>query len=202
MQIHELNNYAGNLDSSAFVAVDNGSDTGKATVPRILQAATDEIAAANARIDNIIAGGDAPSVAEVTDARLGDDGIDYKSLGSAIRTQVGNLKTEIDDIVHSKSLFKSKSVPVFGSGSYVYINALTVTDVDSVGYTMSVGSIVNATAANPVMVKQYDANDSLLNTVNIQANTSKYIKPLSNTGWIIPPSIGISRFLTSRKDFS
>lgn len=92
MQIHELNNYSGDLDSGAYIAVDNGTDTGKVSTTELLADTNDEIsglsAFLNARIDNIIAGGTAPSEAEVTDARLGADGIVYPSLGDAIRDQV------------------------------------------------------------------------------------------------------------------
>lgn len=100
MQIHELDNYNGNLDSTAYLAVDNGSDTGKVSTAQLLHDVNSEIddldTSLNARIDNIIAGGTAPSVAEVTDARLGEDGVTYPSLGDAIRTQVGDLSDDID----------------------------------------------------------------------------------------------------------
>lgn len=86
MQIHELNNYNGDLDS-AFLALDNGNDTGKATVQYLL-------AAINARIDNIIAG-EAPSAAEVTDARLGANGVTYPSLGDAIREQIDAINENV-----------------------------------------------------------------------------------------------------------
>lgn len=82
MQIHELNGYTGALDD-AYMAVDNGSDTGKEKIKDI----TDPL---NARIDNIIAG-PAPSAQEVTDARLGADGVVYPSLGDAIRDQFGGI---------------------------------------------------------------------------------------------------------------
>lgn len=48
--------------------------------------------ALSTRINNIIApSGEAPSIEEVIDARLGYDGNVYPSLGDAIRTQVGNI---------------------------------------------------------------------------------------------------------------
>ena len=36
MQIHELNNYSGNLDSQAYIAVDDGTDTGKVSAAGLL----------------------------------------------------------------------------------------------------------------------------------------------------------------------
>lgn len=89
MQIHELNNYSGSLDD-AYLAADNGSDTGKMKTTAL----TDPL---NARIDNIIAG-TAPSAAEIVDARLGADGVTYPSLGAAIRDQVTDLKSDLADI--------------------------------------------------------------------------------------------------------
>lgn len=88
MEIYELNNFSGSLDQTAFVAVDNGSDTGKASIKEI----TDPL---NARIDNIIAG-PASSAEEVIDARLGADGVTYASLGDAIRTQFSNVKNDYE----------------------------------------------------------------------------------------------------------
>lgn len=41
--------------------------------------------------------GEAPSAAEVTDARIGADGTTYTSLGDAIRDQVSDLKSDLDD---------------------------------------------------------------------------------------------------------
>lgn len=90
MQIHELNNFTGTLGSGAYLAVDNGTDTGKISSQGLL-------AATEARIDNIIAG-PAPSAEEIVDARLGDDGVTYPSLGDAIRDQVGDLKSAFVDV--------------------------------------------------------------------------------------------------------
>ena len=102
MQIHELNNYNGNLDSSAYLAVDNGSDTGKVSTSELLadtNAAVSQLdTVLNGRIDNIVAGGEAPSASEIVDARYGADGVTYPSLGAAIRDQVTDLKSDIDEI--------------------------------------------------------------------------------------------------------
>ena len=93
MQIHELNNFTGTLGAGAYLAVDDGNDTGKLSTQQLL-------AATEARIDNIIAG-PAPSAQEVTDARLGADGVVYPSLGDAIRDQVSDLKSDNDYIYNT-----------------------------------------------------------------------------------------------------
>ena len=87
MQIHELNNFTGTLGSGAYLAIDDGNDTGKISSQGLL-------AATEARIDNIIAG-PAPSAEEIVDARLGDDGVTYPSLGDAIRDQFSDVKSAI-----------------------------------------------------------------------------------------------------------
>lgn len=108
MQIHELNNYVGDLDATAFLAVDNGNDTGKVSATDFLSDVNSEINQVNNdlndRIDNIIAGGDAPSEAEIIDARHGASelgGANYASLGAAIRGQAKILKDCIDSIAET-----------------------------------------------------------------------------------------------------
>ena len=99
MQIHELNDYSGSLNSGAYLAIDNGNDTGKLSAESLLAGVNGAIDQLNddlnARIDNIIAGGDAPSAAEVTDARQGFNGTVYPSLGDAIRGQAQKLNNDI-----------------------------------------------------------------------------------------------------------
>lgn len=102
MQIHELNNYTGDLDSGAYLAVDNGSDTGKVSTTELFadtNAAVSQLdTVLNGRIDNIVAGGEAPSASEIVDARYGADGVTYPSLGAAIRDQVTDLKSDLSDL--------------------------------------------------------------------------------------------------------
>lgn len=100
MQIHELNNFTGELGADSFLAIDDGNDTGKISVEDLL---ADPVASIQRvydvlgdRINNIIAGGTAPSAAEVTDARTGVDGVAYGSLGDAIRIPVSYLNGAIN----------------------------------------------------------------------------------------------------------
>lgn len=103
MQIHELNKFAGQLGASSYIAVDDGTDTGRLSTQDLLQPTEagmqDLEDRLNARIDNIIGGGTAPSAAEVTDARLGAaalGSVSYPSLGDAIRGQVTELYDEFN----------------------------------------------------------------------------------------------------------
>lgn len=57
----------------------------------------------NDRINNIIAPGGAPSAAEVTDARLGADGVLYDTLGEAIRTQFDDVYKNLAYTVNLES---------------------------------------------------------------------------------------------------
>ena len=118
MQIHELNDFSGTLGSGAYIAVDNGTDTGKVSTQKLLENVNNEVDnlsdSLNARIDNIIAGGSAPSAEEVTDARLGVNENLYSSLGNAIRSQAGNIQNDLisvsEDIYTESELEQSVSV--------------------------------------------------------------------------------------------
>lgn len=61
-----------------------------------VQAITSEANTLKSRVDQIIAPtGEAPNHSEITDARVGEDGVTYDSLGNAIREQVGNIKSAL-----------------------------------------------------------------------------------------------------------
>lgn len=106
MQIHELNNFTGTLGSGAYLAIDDGNDTGKISSQGLL-------AATEARIDNIIAG-PAPSAEEIVDARLGDDGVTYPSLGDAIRDQFTNVKSALTDETNARILLAGRMTTAEG----------------------------------------------------------------------------------------
>lgn len=106
MQIHELNDFYGALGSGSYLAIDNGTDTGKISK-------TELFADTEARIDNII-GGDAPSAAEIIDARMGANGSVYDTLGGAIRGQVRDIQNtmfhrefNIVDLIHKESVLNN-----------------------------------------------------------------------------------------------
>lgn len=102
MQIHELDNFKGEINEKAYLAVDNGTDTGKVSSDELLADVKSDVAqldgSLNARIDNIVAGGTAPSTSEIVDARLGFDGRPYSSLGASIRGQANELSDEISGL--------------------------------------------------------------------------------------------------------
>ena len=65
------------------------------------------------RIDELISpSGEAPSAAEVTDAREGADGVVYDTLGTANRTQFNNMKTDL--------IYRFNAINAISAGYYVY----------------------------------------------------------------------------------
>ena len=95
MEIHELNTFSGTPGNNNYLAIDDGTDTGKIS-------GTNLLAPVNTRIDNLVSAVTVDS--EVIDGRVGADGVTYGSLGTAIRTQVSDLKDEINKLASAKSI--------------------------------------------------------------------------------------------------
>ena len=73
------------------------------------------------QIDEIIApSGEAPSAAEVENARIGANGVTYNTLGNAIRGQITEVGTEINEVWNSKYNINGvdDGILVFESGQY------------------------------------------------------------------------------------
>lgn len=151
-EIHELNNFSGTLDSDTYLAVDDGAGTGKVTMGQFL-------AGTDARIDNIIAG-PAPSAQEVTDARLGDDGVVYPSLGDAIRDQVGDLK----------SAFKAK---IIGTANLLNIDKNTL------------NAYIKNTNGELAAYNGWQASEFIA----IEPNTTYNFVSWNSAKWVIPTSV-------------
>lgn len=87
------------------IAAVNAEATARQTADNTLQGNINSEAATRAsadsnlqsQINQIVApSGEAPSAAEVQNARIGADGVTYDTLGTAIRTQVNNLKEDLN----------------------------------------------------------------------------------------------------------
>lgn len=164
MQIHELNNYAGNLDSKAFVAVDDGNDTGKVSFETILSPINESIDELeedlNGRIDNIIAGGDAPSAAEIIDARRGWTGVNYASLGTAIRAQFEETASEVD------AATGTTIIPMSDASEKKYIG------IPAVGVTIDLTPLVDS--VYPYRYGIIECSEDDVFYINSQTNTGIY----------------------------
>jgi endonuclease/exonuclease/phosphatase family metal-dependent hydrolase len=94
----------------------NGEATARQTADNTLQGNINSEAATRAsadsnlqsQINQIIApSGEAPSAAEVQNARIGADGATYDTLGSAIRGQVTDLKSALSTLVYQKTISRA-----------------------------------------------------------------------------------------------
>ena len=156
MQIHELNNYNGSIENG-YLVMDDGSDTGKLRGSDFLAPVKGEISdldnTLNARIDNIIAGGAAPSEAEIIDAREGIHEIAYPSLGAAIRSQVSSLSEKITDIADNIDMkFMNQTV----SGThYVDIPVYIPAGI----YQLNINNVVSTDTDNPQSAIIFYQND-------------------------------------------
>lgn len=103
-EIADLENDVNSLNEALAQEVTNRTNADAAEASARNAAIASEAAAReaaddvlDARIDQIVApSGEAPSAAEVADARVGVDGVTYNALGTAIRTQVTNLQNNIE----------------------------------------------------------------------------------------------------------
>ena len=108
----------------------------------------------NERIDQVIAPtGEAPNPTEITDARIGEDGTVYNTLGTAIRTQVGDLKNAISDTTeHTRNLW-----PLAYDKTFInYLDVPLVLNANT--YTITFEDVVTDSGYNNVRMELYDAN--------------------------------------------
>lgn len=108
-----------------------------------VMSAESNIEVLDARVDQIVApSGEAPSAAEVSDARVGADGVIYSSLGDANRTQFSNLykKTNIIDV--SKRYTTNSAITYNGDGTYT----VGTTDYGRTFFGTSDGSAIHLDA--------------------------------------------------------
>lgn len=226
MQIHELNTYEGELDVDVYVAVDDGNDTAKTPVTNITAGVAADLAQAqadlNGRINNIISpSGTAPNPDEIIDARYGADGVQYANLGTAIRTQVSDLKSEIIHTYTCQSV--SENTFIAGDGSSVgnqsdwfaseYMDignhldgAYMIFDVylaSWAGFGIYNADKVCIFGMNGVEAPNYGYRNGYLNTVKMAIPTgAKYLRVTRNTteGYTEPSDIKVQWFKPKYSD--
>lgn len=104
MQIHELNTFTGTVDDNAYLAIDNGTDTSKINasdiVTPLLAPIESDMSVLEARMDSFtnLEKGSTTGDAELIDGRVGADGVTYTNIGGAIRSQVSDLKSDLDEL--------------------------------------------------------------------------------------------------------
>lgn len=199
MQIHELNNFTGTLGSGAYLAIDDGTDTGKISSQGLL-------AATEARIDNIIAG-PAPSAEEIVDARLGADGVTYPSLGEAIRNQVGDIKSDLENSFQINGNVR----PTLTSGKF--INATNNAIASSSGFSMTApvpvkkGQVVKLTAigystvVGMIATCNSDNSSRQVVSASIDGNEHEYTYKVQEDGYIVCSFWGTAYELSLNIDY-
>lgn len=148
-----------------------------------------------AEIDQIIApSGEAPSAAEVQNARIGADGKTYDTLGNAIRTQVSDLKNALSEVTTAVAEIDSLT---FTTGYYIATDvavgeAVDITQVKNNGFQYVIapcekGDVFTVTATGGVVPKVWTFTDS--NYIKISGATTNKVEAVeliaSADGFII-----------------
>lgn len=116
--------------------------------------------------------GEAPNPAEITNARVGADGVTYTTLGDAIRTQVTDLKSDLDILLPSSLI----------SGGVIDYEGNIVTSVTGWSYTDYISVIPNTKiivhtvlASHWAYIALYDENKSFIGGYNSSDGTTDFI---------------------------
>lgn len=127
------------------------------------------------QINQIIApSGEAPSAAEVENARIGDDGVTYLTLGEAIRKQFANLKTNVSELSIVERFRETQGL------SY-YINGVTFTiDQNTSNTTITNKELLYS--EHPVKVNV--ANNYQYLVATYSASTPNAANHIANTSWL------------------
>lgn len=128
-----------------------------------------------ARIDNIIAPSGDPSLTELADIRVGYNGATYPTAGDAVRGQVTQLSSEVDDL---KRAAKTKYLPfenhgfidVDGGGLYESENG-RATDYVNVRLYDAI-MVRTFISAGGYALAMYDANKSLIANLSVVGNST------------------------------
>lgn len=192
MQIHELNTFEGELTSGVYIAVDGGDDTAKTQVTNITAGVAADLAQAktdlNGRINNIVSpSGTAPNPDEIIDARYGADGVQYTNLGTAIRTQVTDLKNDLNYLSDwlKTSLSVTDGYFIDGSGNLITNSLYSYTDFIPIDKTEILYVLFNPAERTAPWLKiaTYNATRNFIARVDSDYSGSTWVESPTYTKW-------------------
>lgn len=196
LEIHELNTFEGTPGANDYLATDNGNETKKISAEQLLAAVNAALQQMgvdlNGRIDNIIAGGAAPSASEIIDARRGGNDIDYASLGAAIRGQYSDLKSDINNINNLHDLVANSWEQGGLNGGQETVNPARIRSVQYIPFMSGSKLTINITSGFKYEVTLYTAEKVAL----------------SESGWVTEDKVwtstsdGYARIALARTDDS
>ena len=201
MQIHELNNYSGNLDSGAYLAVDDGTDTGKISAQGLLSEVTADIeeeATTRAEADAVLrqAIDDAAIVPAgstvVVDSTLTISGAaaDAKVTGDKFTDLKSNINYIRDDVWESTNIvtttgtagarlkYDSGAFSMPSSGLY---DVTALVNIEGYKYLSLDYSLIPGSGYNTIVIGYFDS------TTMLSANVVGYEEKISyGTSYKIP----------------
>lgn len=171
---------AGSTDLEARQRLDSAEGSLTSLGSR-MSTAENDIDVLDSRVDQIVApSGEAPSSAEVSDARVGADGTVYTNLGDAVRDQVSGLKSDFStDISYVRFADNVLNVEwengqfTSGQPSPGIYNQRTkkFIDLTMIGYQNIF--VKHSSADLTVYILQYDASHSYLGYLTVDASAAK-----------------------------
>lgn len=140
-----------------------------------MSTAENDIDVLDSRVDQIVApSGEAPSAAEVSDARVGADGMIYTNLGDAVRGQVTDLKSDLEDVATDNILLAYSSCIFRTSKStWAFVSKEINLPSNTTKITIKFDSVITDSGTLPsnlIAVVQRNG-ETILNTSYVTAGT-------------------------------
>lgn len=183
----------------------NKMDAGIAAVTASEETTASKVAVLEGRVDEIttLPEGSTSGDAELADIRVGADGVTYQNAGTAVRTQINNVKNELSDITRKLEYVRSENLcrgdntvmsgymgtdgRIFTSQTLVYTEKIPV----NVGEVIRAYCVVDGTFAQRALrfVTAFDESGNVMSSVGAD-NTWSYTVPDGVTYIVISTTSG------------